>query len=78
MESLGAKNYVKDFSVDEEKALNPNRPGCPMALLKTEKVDFLVIVNIIAGEYKGDPYSKIEHLDFPPEKLIRLCRLIYV
>ncbi|WP_254055532.1 hypothetical protein [Leptospira mayottensis] len=27
MESLGAKNYVKDFSVDEEKALNPNRPG---------------------------------------------------
>ncbi|WP_244894564.1 leucine-rich repeat domain-containing protein, partial [Leptospira alexanderi] len=51
--SLGAKNYVRDFSVDEEKTLNHRSKICPMALYKTEKIDFLVTVNIIAGEYRG-------------------------
>ncbi|WP_078125129.1 leucine-rich repeat domain-containing protein [Leptospira alexanderi] len=53
LESLGAKNYVRDFSIDEEKVLNPDRQLCPMALYKTEKVDFIVTVNILAGVYKG-------------------------
>ncbi|EMO65091.1 hypothetical protein LEP1GSC133_0773 [Leptospira borgpetersenii serovar Pomona str. 200901868] len=59
MESLGAKNYVRAFSVDEEKALNPNKPDCPMALLKTKKVDFFVIVVIKAGVYNGSLYGPI-------------------
>ncbi|TGK44017.1 leucine-rich repeat domain-containing protein [Leptospira gomenensis] len=57
METLGAKNYVKDFSVDEEKALSPERTRCPMALYKTGKVDCFVMVYVIAGVYKGYLYS---------------------
>ncbi|MBW9231958.1 leucine-rich repeat domain-containing protein [Leptospira santarosai] len=57
MENLGAKNYVKDFSVDEEKSSSPERTRCPMALYKTEKIDCFIMVNVIAGVYKGYLYS---------------------
>lgn len=53
MQSFGAKKYVKDFSVDQEKTLDPRRKRCPPALLETKKVDFIIIVNIIAGVYKA-------------------------
>ncbi|WP_176087514.1 leucine-rich repeat domain-containing protein, partial [Leptospira alexanderi] len=57
--SLGAKNYVRDFSVDEEKALKPELSNCPTVLLKTKKVDFIVTVVIKAGVYKGFLYGPI-------------------
>lgn len=59
MQSLGAKNFVKDFSVDAEKSLNPEITRCPTALLKTKKIDLIITVNIIAGLYKGFLYGPI-------------------
>lgn len=59
MQNLGAKNFVRDFSVDAEKSLNPEITHCTTALLKTKKIDLIITVNIIAGVYKGFLYGPI-------------------